>query len=268
MDKLESLKESISRMGRVLVAFSGGVDSTFLLRVAHDALGDGALAATALTSSFPGKELEESKRLAALIGARQVFVETHEMDQDAYRSNTPERCYFCKGVLFEELEQVAEKEGCAEILYGETAEDRGDYRPGARAAKERRVRAPLAELGFTKLEIRRYSKDLGLPTWDKPSMACLASRIPYGSGITPEKLKMVELAEDALRGLGLRQVRVRHHDSVARIEVDPKDFPELTRSPVRDLVVSRLKEIGYRFVTLDLQGYRMGSLNEELPRPS
>lgn len=268
MDRLDALKASLSAMGRVLVAYSGGVDSTFLLKVAHDVLGDGAVAVTALTASFPRVELEESRKIAALIGARQVFVETHEMDQESYRANTPDRCYFCKNFLFEELAAVAEREGCREVLYGETAEDHADFRPGARAARERKVRAPLAELGFTKLEIRRYSKELGLPTWDKPSMACLSSRIPYGSRVTPEKLRMIEQAEEVLHGLGLRQVRVRHHDEIARIEVNPGDFAELVRPPMRDLLVSRLKEIGYRYVALDLQGYRTGSLNEGLDRPS
>ncbi len=266
MSKLDDLKAILKEMRSVLVAYSGGVDSTFLLRVAHDVLGDRAVAATALTASFPKSELEASKQYAAEMGARQVFVETRELENADYRKNTPDRCFFCKGELFTELESVAEREGCRFVAYGEIADDRSDHRPGSKAEEQRNVRAPLSEAGFTKDEIRECSRDLGLPTWNKPSMACLASRIPYGTEVTTEILQRIERAEEVLRKLGLRQYRVRHHGTIARLEIDPRDFEELVRSPKRDQVVSALREVGYAYVTLDLQGYRTGSLNENLKR--
>ena len=263
-DKLDALKDLLRGMESVLVAYSGGVDSTFLLRVAHDLLGDRAVAATALSDSYPQAELEEAKQYAREMGVRHILVETNEMEREEYRRNDSGRCYFCKTELFEKLGPIAANEGLRHVLYGEISDDRGDHRPGARAAREQSIRAPLAEVGLSKLEIRRLSRDLGLATWEKPSMACLASRIPYGGEVTPEKLQRVERAEAVLRELGLRQYRVRHHDTIARIELDPRDFEELVRSPVRDLVITRFREIGYLYVTLDLQGYRTGSLNEAL----
>jgi uncharacterized protein len=264
VDKLSTLKKSLSEMESVLVAYSGGVDSAFLLKVAHDVLGDRAVAVTALSESYAKSEFEESKVVAGQIGARQILIETGELEQLGYRENSPERCFFCKDELFTKLEPLAQREGLKYVVYGEIADDQTDHRPGARAAKQHHVRAPLADAGLTKLEIRRLSRELGLPTWDKPSMACLSSRIPYGSEVTPEKLAMVEKAEEVLRSLGLRQYRVRHHDTVARIEVEPRDFEELVRSPLREMVIDRIKAVGYRYVSLDLQGYRTGSLNEGL----
>jgi uncharacterized protein len=260
--KLARLQALLRETGGVLVAYSGGVDSAFLLKVALDVLGPRAVAATALSESYAEREREEGKALAARLGARQILVQTREIERAGYVANSPDRCWHCKDELFTALKPVAEREGLPTIVYGEIADDAGDHRPGARAAREHGIRAPLAEVGLTKLEIRRLSRDLDLPTWDKPSMACLSSRIPYGNAVTPEKLRQVERAEEVLRGLGLRQVRVRHHGDLARIEVDPADFEELVRPPIRDLVLSRLKEAGYAYVTLDLQGYRTGSLNE------
>jgi uncharacterized protein len=268
MNKLDALRRSLSDMQSVLVAYSGGVDSTFLLKVAHDTLGDRAVAVTALSESYARAELEDSRQFAGQIGARQILIETDELERLGYRENSPERCFFCKDELFTKLAPLAEKEGLRYVVYGEIADDRSDHRPGARAAKEHNVRAPLADAGLTKLEIRRLSKELGLPTWDKPSMACLSSRIPYGSEVTPEKLAKVEKAEEVLRGLGLRQYRVRHHDTIARIEVDPRDFEELVRSPLREMVIEKIKAVGYQYVALDLQGYRTGSLNEVVVKKS
>jgi len=262
--KYERLVGLIRDMERVIVAFSGGVDSTFLARAAKDAVGDGAVLATADSETYPVSELEETRRLAALLGMRHVVVQTRELDNPEYARNSPNRCYFCKEELFNRLEPLAAVEGGAQLVYGANMDDLGDHRPGMQAAKAKGVRAPMIEAELWKEEIRVLSHELGLPTWDKPSFACLSSRFQYGDLITAEKLRQIDDAEAFVRGLGFRQFRVRHHDRLARLELPAEEIPRLFEDGRREAIVARLRELGYLYVTVDLQGFRSGSANELL----
>jgi uncharacterized protein len=262
--KLEQLKSILRAGGRTLVAYSGGVDSVLLAKVAHDTLGAEALAVIADSPSLPRRELAEAVELGRQFGFPVRVIRTHEMADVNYTNNPNDRCYFCKSELFGELTKIAHAENWATIVYGENASDVGDYRPGAKAAGEFRVRAPLKEAGLTKAEIRELSAQLGLPTADKPQMACLSSRIPYGEPVTVEALAMIEAAETVLREAGFREVRVRHHTNIARIEVGPAELPRILDEEMRAMVTRELRRIGYAYVTVDLQGYRRGSANEML----
>ena len=292
--KLEKLRTLLQSYGSCLVAYSGGVDSVFLARVAHEVLGDRALAAIADSPSLPRRELAEALDIAAKFAFPVRVLQTQEFANENYTANPANRCYFCKHELFEELTPLAKAENFAVIAYGENASDAGDFRPGAQAAAEFQVRAPLKEAGLTKAEIRELSAQLGLPTADKPQMACLSSRVPYGEAVTPEKLRMIEQAEYILRDLGFHDVRVRHHEmksvealkrsseqteavaavstiqqfngsaSLARIELAPAEIPALLANGKLATVAQELKKLGYVHVTLDLQGYRRGSTNEAL----
>ena len=262
--KYERLVGLVHDMERVIVAFSGGVDSTFLARAAKEAVGDGAVLATADSETYPVSELEETRRLAALLGMRHVVVQTRELDNPEYARNSPNRCYFCKEELFNRLEPLAAVEGGAQLVYGANMDDLGDHRPGMQAAKAKGVRAPMIEAELWKEEIRVLSHELGLPTWDKPSFACLSSRFQYGDLITAEKLRQIDDAEAFVRGLGFRQFRVRHHDRLARLELPAEEIPRLFEDGRREAIVARLRELGYLYVTVDLQGFRSGSANELL----
>lgn len=262
--KLQELERVLAESGGILVAYSGGVDSTLLLKVAQEALGERALAVTATSETYPDHEIQAAIRLAQEMGVRLRVIQTTELDRAEFAANPPERCYYCKGELFGKLVEIAREEGLPVVADGANVDDSDDFRPGAKAAAELGVRSPLREVGLTKAEIREISRELGLPTWDKPSFACLASRFPYGSQITRDRLTQVAEAERLLRALGLRQFRVRHHGDVARIEVDPADFAVLTADENRARITEELHRLGFLYVTLDLDGYRTGSMNAPL----
>ncbi len=262
--KRDRLVALLREMDGVVVAFSGGVDSSFLYAVAVEALGDRALGVTAVSETYPEGERRQAAALASALGGRHRFIVSEELDLPAFSKNPPDRCYFCKKELFSKLWEAARQEGFAHVVDGTNADDRSDHRPGRRAARELGVRSPLEEVGLTKEEIRELSRRMGLPTWDKPAMACLSSRFPYGTPITRENVARVGRAEEALRGLGLRVLRLRHHGDVARLEVGPEEFGRVT-GDLRTEVVRIVRAAGYAYVAVDLEGYRTGSLNEILP---
>jgi len=263
-EKLLKLKKIVKDLESVVVAFSGGVDSTLVAKVCYDVLKDNSMAVTARSETYPDFEFEEAKGLVKEIGIRHLVLNTSELAIEGFASNPPNRCYFCKTELFEKLKDIAKQHRFLHVADGANLDDMEDYRPGLEASKELGVKSPLKEADMTKKDVREASKMLNLPNWNKPAYACMSSRFPYGQSITEEKLKMVSEAEKYLRGLGLEQFRVRHHETIARIEVLLEDIHILTNSSTRDELLSKFKEIGFTYVTLDLEGYRSGSMNEVL----
>lgn len=262
--KVVKLRALLDELPSALIAFSGGVDSTFLLRVAYEVLGARCLALTTVSSTTPAEDVEDARRLAVVIGARHVLLDTDELAIPGYAENPVNRCYFCKDNLFTICLEEAARRELAAVLDGANVDDLGDHRPGLRAAAERGVRHPLVEAGFGKEDVRAASRALGLPTWDRPASPCLSSRFPYGTRITPERLAQVAAAERFLRSLGFRELRVRHHEQVARLELPVAEMTRLLEGGTRAAVVAELRRLGFAYVALDLQGFRSGSLNEVL----
>ncbi|MDR3643796.1 MAG: ATP-dependent sacrificial sulfur transferase LarE [Clostridia bacterium] len=265
--KKEKLMQSLRACGSLAVAFSGGVDSSFLLKCAFDSLGEKVLGVTARSSTYPEREMKEAAEFAALYGIPHVVIDSEELDIENYADNPPERCFFCKNELFSKIRRLADERGILQIAEGSNCDDLGDYRPGLRAASELGVLSPLREEELTKDEIRLLSKEMGLITWDKPSFACLASRVPYGEKITREKLAMIEKSEQFLLDLGFKQVRVRHHGNIARIELPAEEMPLALEDGNAALIYEKLKSFGFAYVSLDLKGYRTGSMNDVLKLP-
>jgi len=264
MDKLSRLRRILKSMGSAVVAYSGGVDSTFLLKVAHEVLGKSALAVTAASPTYTREELVSAKYAAESFGARHKVIKTREFKDRRFTTNPANRCYYCKRELLRSLVRIARENRCNCVIEASTVSDKKDFRPGGAAVREQGARSPLQEAGFTKDDVRLYSKKLGLSTWNKPSQACLASRIPYGIRITPAVLTRVRRGEAYLRKLGFRQVRLRHYNGLCRIEVEKDLIPALTAR--REKIVKHLKRLGYRYITIDLEGYRTGSMNSEVKK--
>lgn len=262
--KLENLKDYLRDLESVAIAYSSGVDSTFLLKVAGDVLGNKAIAITVNSSFFPERERSEASEFCQKNGIKHITATVNVLGIEKVADNPPDRCYLCKRALFTKMKEIAAEQGIENLAEGSNLDDEGDYRPGLKAIAELHIESPLRECSFTKEDIRSLSKELGLDTWDKPSYACLASRVPYGEKLTPEKLSMIEKSEDFLTELGFGQSRVRHHGDVARIELLPQEFDKLMDKEVREKVYSELNRIGFKYVTLDIRGFRTGSMNEVL----
>jgi len=259
--KYSRLKEILQSMGSVLVAFSGGVDSSWLLRVAAEALGDRVMAVIASSPTYQRREIQEAKKIARNLKVKFMVIESEEFQSDEFKKNTPLRCYYCKLSLFSQLQKIAREQELAQVVEGSNLDDDLDYRPGKKAIEQLGVRSPLKEAGFRKKDIRQLARILGLPNWNKPSMACLASRIPFNQPIETDLLNRIAQGEEYLRQMGFSQIRLRHHGEIARVEVEPEEFSLLIDDKNRQKIARRLKKLGYRYVTIDVEGYRTGSLN-------